>query len=65
MKPQGFLAALSDASDEEVVYLSNASAGKMEAYPEHLQGALLCADLRAPAEEIHGKKGYQVTYTAF
>ena len=38
-KPQAYLATVEEDSDCEVVYLSNVSAGRMEACPAHLQGS--------------------------
>ena len=39
VKPQAYLATVDEDSKCEVVYLSNASAGRMEAYPAHLQNS--------------------------
>ena len=44
MKPQGYLARMAEDSEEEVVFLSNASTGRMEAYPAHLQSSPVKSD---------------------
>ena len=54
-KPQAYLATVHGDSECEVVYLSNASAGRMEAHPAHLQGSPAKSDKSgiAPAYSPH------------